>query len=199
MTTPAGFAPVFPGWNVWDVWQAQDPILGIGGAIMNAGLSLERQLRIWVEDQVKDNAPDANLADPANPAALKGAQVLVVPNAGALKPLNTRAEIPELAGALQVGEKGSAAKKFTVRFFNRGTAETVMPWPHDENYVLDAVFQPDAANPLTSGDAPFSLDGAMSDAARGAGTVIKVVGVVVGVGVLIWVVSRIADSRKAAA
>jgi len=199
MTTPDGFAPVFPGWNVWDVWQAQDPVLGIGGAIMNAGLSLERQLRIWVEDQVNDNAPDARLSDPANPVALKGAQVLVMPNAGGLKALRTRAEIPELAGALQVGEKDSPAKKFTVRFFNRGSRETALPWPHDENYVLDAVFEPDPANALTSGDAPFSLDGALDNAAKGAGTVLKVVGVVVAVGTFAWLMSRLIDSRKAAA
>lgn len=196
MTAPAGFAPLFAGWNVWDVWQAQDPILGVTGQIMNAGVSLERQLRIWVEDQVKDNAPAAELADPLNPAALKGAQVLVVPNAAGLEPLATRAEIPELAGPLQVGEQGSPAKKFTVRFFNRGEA-TALPWPQDQNYVVDAVFQPTDDNPLTSGAAPASLDAALSEAGKGIKAVAVAVGVVAGFAGLIYLLSLI-GSRKAA-
>lgn len=165
---PKGFAPIYEGWNVWDVWQSDDPIQGIGGAIMNAGISLERQLRIWVEDAVQDGAPGVAVADPANPAALKGAQVQILPNAGGLTAAASRSEVPELADSLQLGEKGSAAVKHTVRFFNRGAA-AVLPWPHDQNYVLDAVFQPSAQNPVTNGEPPSSLGGAASSAASAIG------------------------------
>ena len=70
-TTPAAFVPIFAGWNVWDIWQADDPSF----SVMTLGESLERQLRVWVENAVKDGAPGAAVADPLNPAALRGAQV----------------------------------------------------------------------------------------------------------------------------
>lgn len=194
MTTPAGFAPVFAGWNVWDVWQANDPTF----SIMNVGLSLDRQLQVWVENQIADHAAGAAVADPANPAALRGDQIQIIPKVLELKPNATRGSIPELAGALNVGAGGSSATLRTVRFFNRGT-EAVLPWPHDENYVLDTVYQPDAANLVTSGPAPSSLAGVATAAADSAMTVIKVVAVVAGVALLAMVVAKLADARRAAA
>jgi hypothetical protein len=194
MTTPAGFAPVFAGWNVWDVWQADDPTF----SIMNAGLSLDRQLQIWVENEIKDNANGAAVADPANPAALRGDQIQLIPKVLDLTPVATRGSIPELAGALNVGSSGSKATLRTVRFFNRGT-DAVLPWPHDENYVLDTVYQPDAANLVTSGPAPSSLAGAATAAADSALTVIKVVAVVAGVALLAMAVAKLADTRRAVA
>lgn len=182
---PSGFAPVFAGWNVWDVWHSNDPIQGIGGAIMNAGLSLERQLRIWVEDAVQDGAPGVAVADPANPAALKGDQVQLLPNPGGLAVAATRSEVPELAGALQIGEQGSEATKTTVRFFNRGAA-AVLPWPHDQNYVVDAVFEPSTTNPVTNAEPPSSLGGAASSAANAIGHGIETLAWVAGgVGLLL--------------
>jgi hypothetical protein len=179
---PAGFAQLFPGWNVWEVWQSQDPIEGIGDAVLNAGVSLERQLRIWVEDWIKDKAPSAAVADPANPFALKGAQVEIIPNPAGLELLQTRADVPGLAGALQLGEQGSQGLKRTVRFYNRG-AETAVAWPHDENYLLDAVYQPSSTNPLTNGSAPTSAGGIATDVAGGVGSALKVVAIVAGVGI----------------
>jgi hypothetical protein len=194
MTTPAGFAPVFAGWNVWDVWQADDPTF----SVMNVGLPLERQLRVWVEDQIKDHAAGAAVADPLNPAALRGEQIQPIPKVAGLQPVLTRGSIPELAGALDVGSKGSGATLRTVRFFNRG-ADSVLPWPHDENYVLDTVYQPDTANPVTSGEAPGSLAGAATAAGDAAMKVITVVAVVAGVALLAMAVSKLADTRRSAA
>ena len=184
-TRPAGFAPVFAGWNVWDVWQSQDPIQGIGGAILNAGLSLDRQLRIWVEDSVQDGAPGVAVADPANPAALKGDQVQIIPNSGGLAAAATRSEVPELAGALQLGHQDSAALKRTVRFFNRGD-RSVLPWPHDANYVLDAVYVPSSQSPITNAGPPSSLGGAASNAANAIGHGLETLAWVgAGIGILL--------------
>lgn len=195
---PVGFAQIFKGWNVWDVWQSQDPILGLGGGIMNAGVSLERQLRIWVEDQIREHAPAAAVADTFNPAVLKGSQIEVIPNAGGLEVLQTRADVPELAGALQLGNAGSEGKKFTVRFFNRGD-ETGMAWPHDENYVLDAVFQPSGTNAITSGAAPSSLGGAATGLESGVASALKVVAIVAGVGLGALLLVQLINARKAVA
>jgi hypothetical protein len=196
---PAGFAQLFHGWNVWELGQSSEPIQGLGGAVMNAGVSLERQAKIWVEDFIKDNAPAAAVADPLNPAALRGDQIQILPNAAGLEPLQTRADVPGVAGALQLGKEGSAGIKRTVRFFNRGE-ETAIAWPHDQNYVLDAVFQPSSSNPVTSGDAPGSLAGATDAAMDKAGTVLKVVAIGGGVLLVVGLIALIASSsRKVAA
>ncbi len=192
---PAGFAQVFPGWNVWDVWQSQDPIEGLGGVILNAGVPLDRQLRIWVEDWLREHAPDAAVADTANPFALKGSQVEIIPNAGGLELLQTRADVAGLAGAMQLGKEGSQGIKRTVRFFNRG-AETAAAWPHDENYLLESVFQPSTASPLTNGAAPTSLGGAASGAADAVGKTLKIVAIVAGVGLGALLLVQILQARK---
>lgn len=195
---PDGFVQVFPGWNVWEVWQSQDPVESIGDAVLNVGVPLERQLRIWVEDWLREHAPNAAVADTANPFALKGSQVEIIPNAGGLELLQTRADVPSLAGALQLGKEGSQGIKRTVRFFNRGAA-TATAWPHDENYLVESVFQPSSSNPLTSGAAPTSLGGAASSAADTIGGTLKIVAIVAGVGIGALLLVQILQSRKAAA
>jgi hypothetical protein len=187
---PVGFAPIVEGWNVWDVWQAEKPIEGIGDVIMNAGLSLDRQLRIWIDEKISSEAPGVNLdsgiLDPVNPTVLKGDAVQIIPNPGGLETLVTRAVVPALAGALQLGKEGSGARKRTVRFFNEGSA-SVMPWPNDENYVLDAVYKPSATNPITSGPPPEA--GAGDDAIKAIGsTAVKVgIGALLLVGAIAWI------------
>jgi len=194
---PQGFAQLFPGWNVWQVWQSQDPIEGLGDVILNTGLSLERQLKIWVEDWIKDHAPGAAVADPANPMALRGAQIEPIPSADGLEKLQTRGDVPGLAGALQLGEQGSAAKLWTVRFFNRGQAGAVA-WPSDRNYVLDAVYQPTAASPITNSAPPSSLGGAATDALNTAGDAVKVIAIGAGVVLGVVLIAAIVNgSRKA--
>ncbi len=192
---PAGFAQIVPGWNVWDVWQSQDPIEGIGDAVLNAGLSLERQLRIWVEDWIRDHAPAAAVADTANPFALKGSQIEIIPNPGGLEVMQTRADVPGLAGAMQLGKQGSQGIKRTVRFFNRGP-DAAAAWPHDDNYLLESVFQPTSTNALTNGAAPGSLAGAASGAANTLGSTLKVVAIVAGVGIGALLLVQILQARK---
>lgn len=203
-----GFVPIFQGWNVWDVWQADDPDTGLLGSIWQAGESQERILRVWVEDQIKDNAPGAAVADPANPAALKGAQIQIIPHVPTVFPTSTakglsvvatREDIPELAGAMQIGKADSQATLVTVRFYNRG-AQTTMPWAHDANFLLDRVYLPSSQNSVTNAPAPSSLAGAASSAADAAGTVVKVV--VIGAGVVLasaLILSLASMHRKAAA
>jgi len=173
---PPGFAPVFPGWNVWTVWQVDD--LGDLNP-MNLGLSHERRLRIWVED-VASAAPGAAVADPLNPAALKGAQVEIIPTHDGLELAASR------DNALMLGEP---AKPFIVRFFNRG-AQAFTPWPHDDEYLLDDVWAPSASNPITNAPRPDSLGGAATDAgealksaASGVGVALAIV--MVGAGLLL--------------
>jgi hypothetical protein len=162
MPTPKGFAPVFAGWNVWDIWQSDDPPFDL----LMVGLDLERQLRIHVENQIKDNAPGAAVADPANPLALRGDQIQIIPSAEGLAIETSRADVPELAGVVNLGgDANSKAILRTVRFFNRGT-EAVLPWVHEPGYLLENVYTPSATNPITSGPRPGSLAGAASDAER---------------------------------
>ncbi len=162
-TTPVGFAPVFAGWNVWDLWQADDPDLSVLGAIWHAGESQERLLRVWVEDQLRDNAPGAAVADTLNPAALSGDPIQPIPKVSGLALAATRAEVPGLGGALQLGTNSSTATLRTVRFYNRG-ASSLLPWPHDANFLLDVVYFPSASNPVTNAQPPSTLGGAASAA-----------------------------------
>jgi hypothetical protein len=193
-TAPAGFAPIFAGWNVWDVWQATDPTF----QVMMAGLSLDRRLRIWVENATKE-APGVAVADPANPAAIVGDQVQIIPKVEGLELARSRGAVPELGGFQQVGSSGSGAALRTVRFFNRGTAGAV-PWPHDENDLLENVWTPDASNPVTNAPQPSSLGGLATELSEDAKTALKVVAIGAGVvlgGVLIYVF--VTSSKKAAA
>lgn len=169
---PPGYAPIFPEWNVWQIWQADDPTFDL----MTVGLSLDRQLRIFVENTIADGAPGAAVSDPANPFALRGEQAQIIPAVTGLEVARTRAEVPEFAGATQLGKADSTAKLRTVRFWNRGAA-TVVPWPHDSDHLLDTVFVPSASNPVTSAEQPGSLAGAVSSAADTAGTTLKIVGI----------------------
>jgi len=197
--TPAGFAQVFPGWNVWQVWGSERPNQGLSGTIFNTGLSLERQLRIWVEDLIKDGAPGAAVADPLNPAALRGDQIQIIPSADGLEIYATRKEIPNLAGSMQLGDEGSRAILYTVRFFNRGEA-AVLPWPHDENYLLEHIFRPSESSPITNAPQPGSLAGTASDVGEGLKSTLKVVAVVAGVGLgVVLLMALVNSSRKAAA
>jgi hypothetical protein len=198
-TPAAGFAPIFPEWNVWQVWGSDEPNQGLSGLIFNTGLSLERQLQIWVENAIEEGAPGVAVADPLNPAALRGDQIQLLPNAGTLAVLVNRASAPSLAGALQLGDTDSKAILYTVRFYNRGTAG-LLPWPHDENYVLENVFQPDPANPLTSGPAPSSLAGSVTAGLSATAKTIAIVGGVVLGGILLIALVKATSngSRQAA-
>lgn len=158
MANAPGFAPIFVGWNVWDIWQSDDPPF----SVMNIGLTLERQLRIFIENQLADNAPGTAIADPLNPAALRGDQIQIIPKVEGLKFAATRGDIPELAKGINLGgDEDSKAILRTVRFFNRGS-ESSLPWPHEPGYLLENVYTPDPNHPVTGAPQPGSLGGAAS-------------------------------------
>lgn len=186
MTTPAGFVPVFHGWNVWAVLARNEPSFDVG----MVGVSPERRLRIWVE-QKADEAPGVNVADEFNPLKLKGEQVEIIPSAEGLEPALERDQ--EFPGSILNFDP--AHTRVFVRFFNRGT-EGAAKWPRDEDFFLDTVYAPDAENVITSGAEPGTLEGTAGAVASATGTVIKIaLGVGLGLG-LLYVLSRVASSRR---
>ena len=143
----SAFITISPGWNVWTVWQSEN----LDFSLMMAGLDRDRRLRIWVEDAIREGAPGAEVADGV---ALKGSQIEILnaPPAG-LKPVGMKEGVPG-----DVMLVAMPAKLRTVRFFNRGPVAK-LTWPHDNNYLVDTVYQPNAGNPLTSGAPPNTLLG----------------------------------------
>jgi hypothetical protein len=142
--TTSAFAPVFPGWNVWQVWQVKD----LPFSLSMIGVSPERQLRIWVEDELRLHSA----ADVADPLDLKGGQIEVIDSAPGLGTAMRKEDVPDGATYLVSGP----ADLKTVRFFNKA-GQTQIAWPHDDSYLLDAVLQPTASNPATSGPAPTTI------------------------------------------
>lgn len=139
--------PIFAGWNVWAVWQVQNlPFIPL-----MVGVSRDRQLQIWVEDQVRLHATEASVADPID---LKGSQVEILTGSPGLKVAMRKENVP--GPALVVETQDLSPQLRFVRFFNRGEASQ-LPWPHDDSYLLDAVFQPDPTNPVTKGDGPGTI------------------------------------------
>lgn len=197
---PAGMAPVFAGWNVWDVYQATDPDEGILGKIWHAGIAQDQLLKLWVENQVEDNATGANVSDPLNPDPehSRGDEVQLLTTKPTGLGIAAARESAGLGGALQLGNAGSQAVLSSVRFYNRGKA-TVMPWPHDKNFVVDAVYAPDASNPLTNAPPPKTAGGTLGALGAEAGTVLMYVAI--GGVVLLGAVVAIsfANAKKAAA
>lgn len=191
MTADPGFAPIFKGWNVWDVLAKDDLDFELGGV----GASPERRLRIFVENAIVDGAPAASVDDQNNPLKLVGSMVEIIASPGNLQPAATRAAVPGTPLVLD-----APATKHTVRFFNRGD-ETELSWPHSSNFLLDTVYQPSASSSITSGAPPSSLSGtidsATATASKTATVVLAVAGVAVGLGVVIWLASK--SGRKAAA
>lgn len=170
---PAGFAPIFAGWNVWSVWQKNDLDTEIG----SIGLSDERRLRVWVEDTA-DAASGAQLHDPLNPSAkhFDGDEVDVLPGPAGLSVAVDRSSVPVGIPPLQ----GAVTLRF-VRFFNRGLA-TVLPWPNSSNYLLETVYQPSASNTATNAPAPTSATEIAKQAAADAAAALGS-----GLTVLAWV------------
>lgn len=139
---PNALVPVFKGWNVWTVYQKKD--LDIEPSMI--GLDRDRRLRIWVENLILDYAGGADVADPV---ALRGSMVEIVPGApSGLSVAASRARVP---GELLTLD--GPAELRTVRFFNRGSASN-LAWPKSDNYLLENVYKPETDNPLTSAAAP---------------------------------------------
>ncbi len=148
--TETAFAPIFPGWNVWQVWQ----VIDLPFSISMLGVSPERQLRIWVEDALRLHSA----ADVADPIDLKGGQVEIIPGAPGLATAVRKEQVTGGPGFLVKGP----AKLFTVRFFNHD-GQTNLAWPHDDEYLLDAVLDPNPSNPATSGPAPVTIGQTVGD------------------------------------
>lgn len=193
MTPDPGFAPIFHGWNVWDVFEKNDLDTEIAGI----GLSPDRRLRIWVEDSIKDGAPAAAVNDPANPGKLVGDMIEILQGSGSLQTAARKEDVPGSAFVLD-----GAAAVHTVRFYNRGP-ETELSWPHSSNFLLDAVYAPSSSSPITSAPEPGTLAGTVGHAADAAGktakTVLTIVGIGAGVGLLIWVLAKAGKGRRLAA
>lgn len=148
MLTPTDFAPVFVGWNVWSVWAKND----LDFEFMMVGVSNERRLRIWVEDEVRLNAGGTKIADPLD---LKGSKVEILP--GKPKDLQVMA-MRELVGGASVLLLDGPASLYYVRFFNHGAASRLV-WPHNENFMLQDVFRPNpAAESTSTPPSPFITD-----------------------------------------
>lgn len=190
MTVDPGFAPIFHGWNVWDVFAKNDLDTEIGGI----GVSPDRRLRIWVDNSIREGAPAAEVADPANPLTLVGGTIEIIQNAGGLQATLRKESVPGPAILLD-----GPATVHTVRFFNRGPA-TALSWPHNDNFLLDAVYQPSTASPITNAPEPGTLAGSVNDAAAAAAkttkTVVTIVVVVAGAGALLWVLSQANKGRR---
>jgi len=176
MPAPTDFAPVFPGWNVWAVWQKND----LDFDPMMIGVAPERQLRIWVEDEVRLHAGGADVADPVK---LKGDQVEILdgPPVG----LPAAATKEGVGGESALLLDGPPTLRY-VRFFNHGTASK-LPWPHDSDFLLDTVFRPDPGAPATSGEPPGRLSDAATEAAGKIGK--GVLGVGIGLALILVVVA----------
>lgn len=173
-----GVIPIFPGWNIWNVWQVND----LDFSVFNVGLTPERQLRIWVEDQIRDKAGAAEVADPV---ALKGSQIQVLPGLPTgLRIMMRKEQVPGCEGEGCAGPvmvlDGPASMK-TVRFFNRSNTQTSMPWPHDDNYLVDAVYVPSVDNPISSGAGPGTILSPVTDAASSAVSTLTKLAVTAGV------------------
>jgi len=203
MTTPAGFAPIFAGWNVWDLYQTTSPDEGILGTLWHAGISPEQLAKLWVENWVEKNAPGANVSDPVNPNPehFRGDEVQILP----VKPtgLNIAAgrESAGLGGEQHLGtvDATGAPISRSVRFYNRGEA-ALTPWPHDQNFLVDVVYEPSKTNPITNSAPPATAGGAVKDAAEAAAHALNEIVTVAawGLGAVaaIMLLSKIRSSRS---
>jgi hypothetical protein len=182
---PTGMAPVFFGWNVWTLYQTTKPDESVLAKIWHLGIAEDQMARLWVENQIEDNAPGANVSDPVNPDVehLRGDEVQMLPG----RPSLAIAAAREKAGFADPQHLGTddapgAPIERTVRFYNRGKA-TVMPWPHDKNFLVDVVYQPSASNVLTNGPAPKTAAEALSKAGDSLLVGLEIAGV--GIGLLL--------------
>ena len=139
------FITIYPGWNVWDVWQ----LIDLPFSLMMIGIDRDRQLRIWVEDKVRLGAPGALVADSID---LKGGQIEILNG----KPVGlvTDQRKEQVPGPALVVNGVPTLR--TVRFYNRGT-KAKMAWPHDSSYLLDQNYIPAPSNPATAGPAPDTI------------------------------------------
>lgn len=164
-------APLFHGWNVWDVLQSQAPIDPTPG-------SLDQQLADFVRDSLHAG-PDMQVAKVSNAAA------------GGL--VTSRSSIPELAGALHLGVGGSQVLRRTIAFEYEGDARTTIPWPRSMNCMLDAVYLPAPATERAPSDpvtTPATDKPALPVRSKPSSSASGVAVAVIGVGAVLVLLSR---------
>lgn len=177
-TTEGDFATVHPAWNVWALYQVKD--LSDTNPLW-WGVSRDRRLTIWVEDQLR-----AHGVDVADPLDLKGSQIEILPSVPADLVAEKR---KESIGGSEALNLPAASDLRAVRFYNRG-GPVNLPWPHDDEYLLDAVFAPSSTSPATSGPPPGKVSDAVTEPASTIGKTVALLAV--GVGAL-WVLSKFSD------
>ena len=124
--------PILDGWNVWDVLQAQAPVEPTAG-------TLNDQLAAFVREAV----------------GVPGLPIALTSSAAAGEVVASRSVIPELAGPPSLGVGGSAVARRTIAFESQGGRPSI-PWPHDDNLMLDTVY--------TAAPAPRAAGGAVARA-----------------------------------
>ncbi len=173
MIPPTDFAPIFKGWNVWSVWAKDD----LDFEFLMVGVSDERRLRIWVEDEVRTHLGSADVDDPID---LKGSQVEILH--GPPEGLEPAAIKDKVSGPIMLLD-GKATLHY-VRFFNRGN-EGKISWPHDLNFLLDTVYQPSETSPVTQGPAPPHIIDSPKEALKSSALGITVALVLGGAAILL--------------
>lgn len=153
--------PIFEGWNVWTVYQKND----LDFEAMMVGVDRDRRLRIWVEDVAKE-LPGSDVTDPV---ALKGSQVQIL----SAPPTDLQVAMDREHEPGELSLLDGPATLRTVRFFNRGSSG-VIPWAHDANYLLEAVYKPSPSSPVTTGPGPEHYMDSPKAVATGALTIIGV-------------------------
>ena len=171
-------APIFPGWNVWSVNQKID----MDFDPMMVGVSRDRRLKVWVEDNIKRSAS----VDTGDALLLKGDQVDILASVpGALKIAATKENVP---GDPMLLDGESSIR--VVRFFNRGNPGSI-PWPHDDDYVLDRVYIPDSKVPETSAPPPrTTTESVVRPVINATETVVKVALGVAAIAIVLAIVPR---------
>ena len=86
------------------------------------GLDRDRRLRIWLEEKA-DDAPGVEVGDPANPVALRGSHVEIIPTDAGLTATRRKEQVP---GAIMLLDSKPTMR--FVRFYNRGKPGA-RPWP----------------------------------------------------------------------
>lgn len=182
-------APVFPGWNVWSVWQVKD----LPFSLSMIGVSRDRQLKIWVEDHVRLEAPGASVADPID---LKGGQIQILNARPSDLKIAKRKE--EVSGPpLLIESQAEPPELRFVRFFNRG-AESSLPWPHDDAYLLEEILLPNPESPVTKGPGPGTITerNVTDPAKKGAEDVLLYSALAIGTLGSLWFLVSLAASKR---
>jgi hypothetical protein len=71
-----------------------------------------------------------------------------------------------------------------------------MPWPRDQNFLVDVVYQPDPGNIITNSPAPATASGTLKDIGSELGHGLETLAWVVGGAAAVYVVFQLTRSRS---